>query len=189
MSFLEEDGAGPIVAKTILALLLVAGTLTVAAMAPNVVSVLLRTGKKFTYRRSRIGDTLTYLKRHRFVTTDRTHASKKFEIALTKKGESFAFKRALGEIQIPTPDKWDGIWRIIIFDIPNTKKAARDGLRDRLKAMGLYRLQESVFVFPYPCKEELYFLTSLYRVEHYVRLIETPTILYDDDLKNYFSLT
>jgi len=186
--FLEEDGVGSITARTLLALLLIAGTLTVAVIAPNIISVFLRTGRKLTYRRSHVGNTLTYLKRHNLVKTDRTRGSKEFKIALTKKGETLILKRALGEVQIATPNKWDGVWRIIIFDIPNTKKAARDGLRDRLKAIGLYRLQESVFVFPYPCKEELYFLMSLYRVGHYVRLIETPTIIYDDDLKDYFSL-
>src|SRR3989344_4076427 len=45
--------------------------------------------------------------------------------------------------------KWDGKWRIIIFDIPQELHRERNILRRRLRSMGFYMLQKSVFIFPY----------------------------------------
>ncbi len=53
------------------------------------------------------------------------------------------------EMEIKRPEKWDGKWRIIIFDIPNTKKGARDALRERLNVLGFCQMQKSVFVHPF----------------------------------------
>jgi len=43
--------------------------------------------------------------------------------------------------------KWDGKWRVIIFDIPANKKKVRDFLRNRLKILGFKQLQKKVFGF------------------------------------------
>ena len=45
--------------------------------------------------------------------------------------------------------KWDGFWRIVIFDIPERKRRARDGLRNQLKKMGFGKLQSSTYISPY----------------------------------------
>ena len=60
------------------------------------------------------------------------------------------------------PKKWDGHWRIIFFDIKESKKNVRDALRHHLKNLNCYPLQKSVFVTPYPCKEEIDFLCEFY---------------------------
>src|SRR3989338_4388384 len=46
-------------------------------------------------------------------------------------------------------ERWDGKWRMVIFDIPERNRDRRNLLRDLLKQNGFYRLQESVFVHPY----------------------------------------
>jgi len=42
--------------------------------------------------------------------------------------------------------KWDGKWRVVIFDIEEINRSARDGLRKKLKELGFGMLQKSVFI-------------------------------------------
>ena len=50
--------------------------------------------------------------------------------------------------------KWDKKWRMVIFDIPEAKRPARDQIRRLLKDLGFLKLQISVWVHPLPCLEQ-----------------------------------
>ena len=95
-------------------------------------------------------------------------------------------RHALNQLKIKPQTIWDGIWRIVIFDIPNRHKWSRDALRGRLRIMGFYQLQKSVFVYPFPCDKEVAFIASLFNARSYLRLIKTDTIEHDDDLREFF---
>ena len=43
---------------------------------------------------------------------------------------------------------WDGKWRIVIFDIPESKRGYRDKLRVDLIMLGFGKLQESIYITP-----------------------------------------
>jgi len=45
--------------------------------------------------------------------------------------------------------KWDGKWRMVVFDIAEVSRQTRDLLRLKLKELGLGMLQKSVWVTPY----------------------------------------
>lgn len=45
--------------------------------------------------------------------------------------------------------KWDGKWRIVIFDIAETSKIVRESIRLKLKELGFGMLQKSVWVSPH----------------------------------------
>ena len=62
---------------------------------------------------------------------------------------------------------------MVIFDIPRRHNSARDGFRRRLLEMGMYPLQNSVFVYPYPCREEVMFWASLFNVSQGVHVVES----------------
>lgn len=51
--------------------------------------------------------------------------------------------------------KWDGIFMIVIFDIPEKQRVIRDNLRDKLRELGFGMLQESVWISPYHFEEDL----------------------------------
>lgn len=186
--------AAMIAGQTLLTLLLASGTLAVAATAPNVLGAIGRIGKRRVYfHKKNFQREIGYLKKEKYVRAKRIRDPDDqdieiTEIALTELGTKRAVMRALGELKMIKPQKWDRIWRVVIFDVPNRHKAARDGLRHRLKTLGFYRLQESIFVYPYPCDEELRFLASLYNIGDYIRIIEAGAIVRDDDLKEYFEL-
>lgn len=178
--------------KGLLVLLLIAGVLTVAAMAPNVFSAFGRMRGRGKYRtyipRDHFRQEAGILRKQDFISLSK-EGQDEYKLCLTKSGERRAIQRAFNTFKIPIVDRWDGIWRMVIFDIPNKRKPAREGFRRKLKTSGFYPLQKSVFVFPYPCEEELKFLAYLYDVGDYVRLVETSKILHDDDLRSYFSFT
>lgn len=51
--------------------------------------------------------------------------------------------------------KWDGRWRILIFDIPEKTRLKRDYLRQKLYALGFGHLQKSVWVSPFDITREV----------------------------------
>ena len=91
-------------------------------------------------------------------------------------------------MKIEKPKIWDGKWRIVIFDIPKHKKRARDALREKLKELGFYPFQKSVWVFPYPCEKEIQFLVELFDIWPYVNLIVAENISNDIKLRKHFKL-
>lgn len=90
-------------------------------------------------------------------------------MVLTEKGKQRAITFNIDNLEIKKPNKWDKKWRLLIFDIPEKKRYARDALRSVLKRIGFYELQKSVFVFPYECKSELDFVIEFFNVRPYVR--------------------
>lgn len=110
------------------------------------------------------------------------------EIILTEKGRRKALRYKLDEIKIEKPSRWDKKWRIIIFDIPEKKKRAREALRFKLRELGFKELQKSVFVFPYECKDEINFVIEVFELRPYVKLIRADSITNEDELKLYFDL-
>ena len=110
-------------------------------------------------------------------------------VKITKEGMTKALTYQLESLKIKIPNKWDGKWRIVIFDIPNKYKQVRDIFRMRLKQLGLKQLQESVYVSPYKCFEEIEFLRELYGVAFTVSYLLVEKIENDNHLKNDFDLT
>lgn len=181
--------AGVAVGWALLAIAALGAVATVAVVAPNVFAAFGRMGgqRRFFARRG-LKEQLGYLKRQGYARVKKGEGDTVAEIRLTALGKRRVIARAFGELEIEPPDVWDGKWRMVLFDIPNRHKWAREGLRERLKRMGLYRLQKSVFIFPYPCEEEISFLADIYSVSRYVRMAETDSIVPNDDLLKVFSL-
>lgn len=51
--------------------------------------------------------------------------------------------------------KWDGQWRVVIYDIEEETRRLRRRLRDFLKSHGFNIVQKSVWFSPYPIEKEL----------------------------------
>ena len=87
-------------------------------------------------------------------------------------------------------EKWDGKWRIIIFDVSETRRNNRDFLRKQLKWIGFKELQKSVWVFPFDVKNDIKELMEIskYKCGGDIRFLTTEKIEEDDDLKKWFDL-
>ena len=110
-----------------------------------------------------------------------------FTFILTKRGKLKALTYHFQEIKIKRGN-WDGKWRIVVFDIPERIKRARDALRDKLKELGFYELQKSVFIFPFKCEDEIEFVIEFFNLRKYVRIGILESIDNELHLKKIFKL-
>lgn len=109
-------------------------------------------------------------------------------VELTKNGSRRIIKYSLENLSIDKPKLWDGRWRLVLYDVPQKRKQLRDVFRQTLKSLGFYQLQESVWLFPYPCEQQVSFLREYYGVSNEV-LYAVATKLEDDvPYRTYFGL-
>ena len=109
---------------------------------------------------------------------------KKF-IQLTSKGE---LELLLRKAYLEKPKNWDGLWRILIFDIPEDCRDKRSLLRSLLKRNSFIKLQASVFISPYPLNREAVTYLNQSSLINYIRLIKASEIDDDTDLRKKFKL-
>lgn len=180
--------AGLNVAKTILVLAAIAGVISIAVVAPNIFSIFGgRSFRRNYFKKSDTRQALYYLKKQGYLIMDEESSEiKKFSI--TERGREMIFSDTFDKLKINKQSKWDGIWRIVVFDIPDVHKWSREGFREKLKSMGFYQLQKSVFITPYPCWEEISCVASIYGVFKYTRFIDAKKIFSDADLKGVFDI-
>ena len=72
--------------------------------------------------------------------------------------------------------RWDKKWRIIVFDIPERTRSARDILRGKLHEWGCCKIQNSVFVTPYNCEDELNWLIKVLNINNCVHIFLTTDL-------------
>ncbi len=109
-------------------------------------------------------------------------------MVLSDNGKKRALTYNLGTMQIKKPETWDGNWRVVLFDIPEEKREARDSLRTRLLNLGFFELQRSVLVHPYECSDEIEFLIEMGDIRPYVRYMRAHHIDNEPHLKRFFHI-
>ncbi|MBI2635059.1 MAG: hypothetical protein HYW79_00765 [Parcubacteria group bacterium] len=109
-------------------------------------------------------------------------------LTLSAKGKSRILKYDLDKIEIKKPTQWDKLWRLVIFDIPEDKNVGRKALAAKLKELGFYPMQKSVFIHPYECKNEIDFIVEMFNLAPYVRFLRIKDVDIELDLKERFRL-
>ena len=173
-------------AKQILLALSAGFIVTAAMLLPGSAEMFRPLIKRFKTNKRNFVNSLKSMKRDRVI--DFREDKKFSNITITEKGKAKLLRYNLDEIEIKKPKKWDGLWRIVTFDIPEKKKAARNALRLKLKELGFSQLHKSVFVYPYPCLNEIQFIEEIFNISPYINFIEAKTIDDDKWLKEKFNL-
>ncbi len=109
-------------------------------------------------------------------------------MVLTDKGKEKAITFNIDNMEIKKPKKWDKRWRVVLFDIPEKHKKAREALRETLKRLGFYEYQKSVLVQPYECQKEIDFVIEYFNIRPYVRMLTADTLDNEIHLKKIFDL-
>lgn len=111
-----------------------------------------------------------------------------FQLELTKEGKRQARLLDLfgNSIKFKKPKKWDGKWRLVFFDIPEKERRFRDILRQHLYDLNFFKIQQSVFVSPYPFEKPILDLISIYSANQYVRVVTAIKIDNETKIKNHF---
>ncbi len=83
----------------------------------------------------------------------------------------------------------DNLWRLIIFDIPEIKRGARDILRAKLNEFECYLLQKSVYVTPYSCEQEISEIMSCLGLTDEVKVLLVKSLGSSErKIKTFFNL-
>lgn len=109
-------------------------------------------------------------------------------MTLTDSGKKKVIQFNLDSMEIKKPTRWDHLWRLVIFDIPEEERQGRRALAAKLKELGFYSVQKSVFIHPYECKNEIDFITEIFNLRPYVRLFTVKETDIEPDLRNRFNL-
>lgn len=132
---------------------------------------------------------LRELKRRKLVSY-RQLSGGEIRIELSQNGKKLVRQYNLDTMQIKKPARWDGKWRIIIYDIPQYKRKASNAFREKLRDLDLLKLQKSVWISAYECLPELEFLCSVFEIDmddcvHYFHSTEVPQ---EDEARKHFDL-
>jgi len=164
------------------------GGFAVAVLAlPGLAQVLTLFKPKNSYERGRVAKSYDYIKKQNYIRVYKKDGKDIVEI--TKKGRKKILQYDYENLKLKKQKKWDGLWRVVMFDIPEDKKNARRALSNKLKSMGFYKFQKSVFISPYKCGEEIEFITNYFRVKRYVKCMLVKEIEDVARLKKVFELS
>lgn len=81
---------------------------------------------------------------------------------------------------------WDRKWRIVMYDIPEDKKTAREQIRRLIKQLGFVQLQRSVWVHPLPCLEQFKQIKEANGLGDALVLVETEKMTGVEKFENHF---
>jgi len=191
---LREDllTLGQISSQVLLVAGALVGAITLAAVAPNIIGVMGRLTKKkkvgpyyFKCDQKEFSRALTYLKNRHLIEVIHEPGSRT-SLRLMPKGERKYYIHLFDKMSIEEPKKWDGWWRIVIFDIPERFKIAREAIRQKLQNLGFFQIQKSVFVIPYPCEKEINFIRQFFGLQNQIRIIRADYFQGEQAARRFF---
>ena len=169
----EENPKAKTIVNATLGLIVAGGIITLGAAFPALLGEIGKTRrhrKKEKYERyQQIWNNFNKLKRQRaleFIREEDGCLIYKVNEKEKERIKKFIFE----ELKIGAPNSWDGKWRLVIFDIPETKKNARHALRRKLAEIGFYQCQKSAWVHPFECEQEIEFIKDVLNIKPFVKI-------------------
>lgn len=105
----------------------------------------------------------------------------------TSAGEKALHYARYKDVQLTISRKqWDGIWRVVLFDVPEKRRHVRDAIRRLLLHMGFFPLQKSALATPVPCKNVIEDIATLFEAEHAIVYLETDRLGHSEERATRF---
>lgn len=175
--------------KIILNTIFTAGIIGVALVAPNVLQVM-KQFEGFSKRKKNvkysINDSFARLRERGLIEVVEINGKKVARITL--KGESKLDFLDKHNFKLKIPKKWDGRWRVVIFDIKESRSKTRFLLRKTLSQIGFVRLQNSVWLYPYDCEDLVSLLKADFKIGKDVLYMIVEKLENDWHLRKTFNL-
>ncbi|HEY4509267.1 MAG TPA: hypothetical protein VJC13_03280 [Candidatus Paceibacterota bacterium] len=169
--------------KAILTSVKMAGLLSIALVAPNAVQCL----KSFGLLSGRRQEEIMNRSRENLIRDGLLKYEKGF-LELTNKGQTRLDFLEMNDWKMNRPRKWDGRWRMLIFDIPERRKGLRDKIRNTLLSMGFLKLQNSAWIYPYDCEDLINLLKADFKVGKDLLYLIVDSIENDKSFRKSFAL-
>lgn len=139
------------IVKDILLWLLIAGGIVIGGGAP--IKLFFNSNQSKKRNRQSARNAFARLKKQGAILVEKSGHD--YCITLTKEGKKKAGWLQINDLKISKPQKWDGKWRLLLFDVEQEERWRRDALRSFLTRLGCVLLQKSVWVHPYDCRSEI----------------------------------
>jgi len=135
-----------------------------------------------------VNDTLMRLANKGFVVFIRENGRKL--VRITPAGRRvLALEEQKTTLQLQKKKRWDKRWRVVIFDIPEYRRGTRDKLRLTMRTAGFYRLQDSVWIYPYDCEDFMALVKADLQIGNAVLYMVVEKIENDSKVKTHFMLS
>ncbi|OGG55164.1 CRISPR-associated endonuclease Cas2 [Candidatus Kaiserbacteria bacterium RIFCSPHIGHO2_02_FULL_49_11] len=163
--------------------IMAAGLLRVAALAPNVIGAM---GKMGLLPSKQQANSIHNARRR--LVAEGLLVYKDNNLCVTERGERALRLLEIKNYPIKKPRRWDGRWRVLIFDIPERKKRVREQVRRTLHTIGFIRLQDSVWLYPYDCEDIITLFKADLGVGREILYMIVDTLEYDTPYRKHFAL-
>lgn len=138
-------------------------------------------GKDYPKRNKQtVYNTVNRLEKEGYLVEVEERGRKRYRATLKGKAKIFAY--------LKKDKKWDGKWRIVVFDVPEKKKRLRNYFRGCLINLGFRQLQKSVWISPYNIADTIEELIRLCRAKEYVHYLLVEELDNRDVLMKLFKL-
>ena len=172
---------------TILRIVIGGGFIAVGLSAPQLLQALDKPTHKLLgkldarEKKRKLQNTIRYMRQSGLLVGDYEHG-----ITVSQKARHRLAKRDFDSIAIHTPIAWDGKWRLVFFDIPETARENRRLLTSKLRHLGYQPLQLSIWIHPFASKDVIAHICNEFEIAKYVTYVETTHIDHQDKLKARF---
>lgn len=167
MAISSTRAQSKIVIGTILKSLAAAGALTASIAAPGFAVLIDEHLRRQKIKGADARKLATQLKSQKLMlVNDRPDGT--VEVTLSLAGWRRVQKYTLDTLQIERPGKWDEKWHMVMFDIPEKHKAARNAFTLKLKSLGFVQWQRSSWIYPFECETEIMTVAQVYGIDQHV---------------------
>lgn len=173
-----------------LSLLVFGGMLGVMIIAPGGLQIFEPIIKGLDKRQKELESKrlLRYMVGQKLITKQRT-GDGNYQIRTTHKGATRAQINYFKCLRIKPVKPWDGSWRVLSFDIPETHRGVRSALRNKLRELGFFQLHKSVWVQPYSCAAEVAVIRQVLNLKpDQLTFLEVSWIDRERQLRAHFKL-
>ncbi|MDO8521249.1 MAG: CRISPR-associated endonuclease Cas2 [bacterium] len=176
------------VQQALLAIVALTGVALVAAIAPNAPAALAKLPSvKRAQLRYQYRTVLGRLAAQGYIVFEKRDGKQYARI--TEEGRKIlAFEQEKAKLRNAKKKRWNGRWRVVIFDVPEKRRQTRDRLRNIMERTGFVRLQDSVWVFPYDCEDFITLLKAELKIGAAVLYMVVEHIENDKHLRAHFGL-
>lgn len=160
----EGDKMKAETSRKILGYLILAGMVSIAATSPfflyRLAKIMVKDSEYKTKNKQKFNNAFYYLKKNGFLVVEKNGHD--IIISPTEKGIKMMKKYQMLDLKVKKPRKWDGKIRLVAFDIPDARKVQRNAFRRKLKELGFYSYQKSVWLHPFECANEIKILKDFF---------------------------
>ena len=172
----------------LLAAVAVSGIVVIAATIPNAARLLrympgYKKGARFNHQAK---TALGRLAAKGLVTFEERNGKRYARI--TETGEQLLALESMREASMQKQKRWDGRWRVVLFDIPERRRGVRNRLRLFMQEYGFVRLQDSVWIYPYDCEDLIALVKADFRIGADVLYMIVERLERDKHLREHFKL-